>query len=197
MLLLWNPSPPCCGEQCAKTNTKTWNYDAIKLLICKFSQKNVYQHVKQLQALSWTKGGAILFSFFLFLSFFFLLPLSLCKMSLTPCFQKMCHGEAKEAFLSVSESSNDESSLHHITPGDKASLRDTRRNYNSSNYCSGVPPTGDVLRLCAPLENKTFSYLQFHSDKCCSPFICILYMFTLYLALPKRETILNVLSSLF
>lgn len=114
----------------------------------------------------------------------------------------MCHVEAKEA-ADVSDSSSDESSLHHVTVGDKAtgsfkaSLHDTRRNYDNSNYCPGVSPTGGILRVRAPFENKTFPNLQFHSDKCCSPFICILYMFTLYLALPKRETILNVLSLLF
>lgn len=46
--------------------------------------------------------------------------------------------------------------------------------------------------MCIPFENRAFSSL-FHFDK----FFCILYVFTLYLALPKRETILNVLSSLF
>lgn len=45
--------------------------------------------------------------------------------------------------------------------------------------------TGPFLVACFILTKELF------------PFICVSYMFTLYLTLPKRKTILNVLSLLF
>lgn len=64
-----------------------------------------------------------------------------------------------------------------------------------SFFSSSAQPTG--LFLCISFENKapfwsTVSFLQVSFL-----LVCILYMFTLYLALPNKETILNVLSLLF
>lgn len=103
--------------------------------------------------------------------------------------------------VNVSELSNEESRWHGHPNLFKASSCCTPvhigTNYNESKHCPKFFLIGDILHMCIPFENRTFSYLPFHFDKSCSFFFCILYMFTLYLALPKRETILNVLSLLF
>lgn len=70
------------------------------------------------------------------------------------------------------------------------------RKHIISNSC--WPPHPLLLPdWCISFENKApfLSTLSFW--QVLFLFICILYMFTLYLALPNRETILNVLSLLF
>lgn len=62
-------------------------------------------------------------------------------------------------------------------------------------FSSSAQPTW--VLLCISFENKAPFWSNVSFLQVSFLFICILYMFTLYLALPNRETILNVLSLLF
>lgn len=110
----------------------------------------------------------------------------------------------------VSESSNSESSLQQISHSDKATQRIPavcRERSEKTHYqqllvrvwflffSSSAQPTW--VLLCISFENKAPFWSNVSFLQVSFLFICILYMFTLYLALPNRETILNVLSLLF
>lgn len=66
---------------------------------------------------------------------------------------------------------------------------------DSNNSCSGPFWTSDLARCF--WKTGPFLVACFILTKELFPFICVSYMFTLYLTLPKRKTILNVLSLLF
>lgn len=147
-------------------------------------------------------------TFFFFFFFKFVSILIVLQFFLHLVFIKKCH---REGFFSpstadVSESSNSESSLQQISHGDKATQRIPAvcREHIISNcwwgfrfffFSSSAQPTW--VLLCISFENKAPFWSNVSFLQVLFLFICILYMFTLYLALPNRETILNVLSLLF
>lgn len=152
---------------------------------------------------------------FLFFCFFVCFYYHCCYANclLTPCFQERCHEEAKEAFFHCRCQWIIQwwvISPHQISHGDKAtslSVQSIPAVYTSTRGWNTITAiTVQVFfffpdwRHCAHVHSfwkqgvflSTVSFWQV-----LFLFICILYMFTLYLALPKRETILNVLSLLF
>lgn len=97
---------------------------------------------QQLQALSWTKGGAILFLFF----GLFLWPL-LCKLSRTPCFQQLCQA-ANRASAGGSESPNDESSSPcQISQDNKSYTLVTSKHPCSVHQCTVIKYN---VQVCPP-----------------------------------------------
>ena len=128
MLHLWNLSPPCCGEQCAKRKKKkkknTWKPDAIKLLIC--------TSVTLTNAVT-TTGHEMdqrrCYSFFFFFFFFLvfcLITIVVMQIVLNSCkllvFKRYAMKRLRRLYstVNVSESSHGDSSTHQIIHGDEA-----------------------------------------------------------------------------
>lgn len=96
MLHLWNLSSPCCGEQCAKRkkeHLEAWRHQTPDLYIC-YTDKGCNDYRP--------RDGPKEVLFFLFFSSFFnyhCCYANCVKLLQTPCFQKICHEEAKEALF--------------------------------------------------------------------------------------------------
>lgn len=145
---------------------RLWKCGAIELTIC--TQKQLFTsmsvtptHTRAITGYELDQRRCYSFPS---LSFLILWPLLLCKLSWTPCFQKLCHEEASRWIISPPVPAGWQ--RHSLSP-------------------------------CIPFENRAFPFAAVSFWRVLLPFVCILYMFTLYLALPKRETLLNVLSLLF
>lgn len=213
---------PADGSALPNHNNLLWCHQSKSYLICKIVTRSTsYQHDSHTNKHTnnyrpWVGPKEVLFCPDFFFLFFFRLFLFwlFCSLSfLHLVFIKKCHREGfffSPSTADVSESSNNESSLQQISHGDKATQRIPavcRERSEKTHYqqllvrvCfflffSSAQPTW--VLLCISFENKAPFWSNVSFLQVSFLFICILYMFTLYLALPNRETILNVLSLLF
>ena len=90
-----SPAPLCQNNPGSAAPSSSWSVRKNNCLpACQWHQ---HTH-EQIQATSWTKGGAILSPLSLFLISW---PLLFCKLSWTPCFQKWWHEETSGWIFSL------------------------------------------------------------------------------------------------
>lgn len=167
--LLWGAV--CQKEK--KEHLEAWRHQTPDLYICYTNKRsNDYR----------PRDGpkeVLFFSFFFFCFLNYHCCYANCvKLLQTPCFQKICHEEAKEALFHCKcqwiiprwliyppnhtrwRSRRRISSKHHYTV-----LQCARMKSNESKWYPNAFLIGDILHSCIPFESRAFSYLPFHFDK--------------------------------
>lgn len=201
---------PADGSALPNQNNLLWCHQSKSYLICKIVTRSTsYQHDshtnKHTNYRPWVGPKEVLFcpDFFFFLSLF--LFWLFCSFSYT--LFSLRNATGRVFFLPPLQMSVNHPIVSHLSNKSHTATKPLRESLQcAENTLSAIAGEGFVFFsssaqptwvLCISFENKAPFWSNVSFLQVSFLFICILYMFTLYLALPNRETILNVLSLLF